>query len=236
MEEAPMFSQFDNDNVEVYLKRLNSQLKRMPAEERAEVHQELRQHMDALIAAHMELDATLCQATDAALEQLGNPKQIGRRLFREWQQTAFPGERQVLPAILTVLMIHFACILGSLLIDQENWMSPILNQLPAWLLPYTILVAPPLVAGIVAVRRFPLGGLKGVILGHLGIPLMMLITIFYGGTTGTFFDMAHDSSGIIRMILLASSIWMGLGCGAGFLTRLIGQKRLGNRRRLRFQR
>ena len=83
-----MFSQFDNEEVEAYFNRLNAQMKKMPTEDRAEMHQEVRQHLEALAAAHEELGATPREAAEAALRQFGEPRYIGKRMFVEWRHSS----------------------------------------------------------------------------------------------------------------------------------------------------
>lgn len=81
-----MFSLHDPE-VDSYFQRLNAPLRRMPSEERADLHAELRQHLDALLAAYAELGCTHTEAVGAALARLGNPRVVGRGLMREWRRT-----------------------------------------------------------------------------------------------------------------------------------------------------
>lgn len=70
--------------VEAYLSEMTRQMGAMPAEQRAEIHEELRQHLDALIAAHEEVGTPPAEAVGAALAQFGAPRKLGRKLRREW--------------------------------------------------------------------------------------------------------------------------------------------------------
>lgn len=81
-----MLSQFDDEETAAYFERLNAPLRKMPQADRAELHAELRQHLDALAAAHEELGASPDEAAHAALKQFGDPVKIGRRLFDEWRR------------------------------------------------------------------------------------------------------------------------------------------------------
>ena len=53
-----MFSPLNDPQVEHWFQRLNAPLKRLPAEERTQIHQEVRQHLEALAAANEELGSS----------------------------------------------------------------------------------------------------------------------------------------------------------------------------------
>ena len=50
-----MFSPLNDPQVEEWFQRLNAPLQRLPLAERVELHTEVRQHLDALVAANKEL-------------------------------------------------------------------------------------------------------------------------------------------------------------------------------------
>ena len=81
-----MFSPLDDPQLEQWFVRFNAPLKRLPAEERAALHLEVRQHLEALAAANEELGSSPEEASVLALEQFGDPKIIGKRLSQEWRQ------------------------------------------------------------------------------------------------------------------------------------------------------
>jgi hypothetical protein len=82
-----MFSPLNDPQVDQWFQRFNAPLRRLPAAERAELHQEVRQHLDALAAANEELGSTPEEAWELALMQFGDPAQIGRKMYQEWQQS-----------------------------------------------------------------------------------------------------------------------------------------------------
>ena len=153
-----MFSQFDDEDVAIYFERLNAPLKKVPPEARAEMHQELRQHLDALAAAHEELGATPEEAKAAALRQFGDPAKIGRRLFQEWEATCRPplpaNKRTLLWACGVYLLTYFG--FGALVVQGEwflHWQrSTLLNQNVMFGVWYGLA---PFVAGVVAAFWFP---------------------------------------------------------------------------------
>ena len=79
-----MLHQPNDEQLDHFFQRLNKPLKRMPQPARTELHQELRQHLDALIAAHEELGSPPEEAFQLALRQFGDPAKVGRKLWWEW--------------------------------------------------------------------------------------------------------------------------------------------------------
>ena len=137
-----MFSQFDNEEMENYFNGLNAQLKRMPAADRAEAHQELRQHLDALIAAHEELGATPQEATEAAIRQLGDPVKMGRKLFQEWQLSRCGHALSTFVPILCASALLFTVTIGCA-------STPVHRGTPEWFCDVFIFGIPPIVTGSV---------------------------------------------------------------------------------------
>ncbi len=80
-----MLNPLNSGEMDDYVQRLNAQLRKMPPQERAEVNQELRQHLEAQAQAHEELGATPAEAMQSALRSFGDPRRIGRRMFCEWK-------------------------------------------------------------------------------------------------------------------------------------------------------
>ena len=68
-------------SVDDYMAHLARELKPLPAAARDEHLRELRQHVEQLIAAR----AGQPDAVQGALSQMGNAKQVGRRLAGEWR-------------------------------------------------------------------------------------------------------------------------------------------------------
>ena len=97
-----MFSPLNDPQVEHWFQRLNGPLKRLPAEQRAELHAEVRQHLEALAKANEELGSTPEEAWEHALTQFGDPGKFGKKMAQEWQQGK-TGFRADLAAILSVI-------------------------------------------------------------------------------------------------------------------------------------
>lgn len=80
-----MFSPLNDPHIEDWFQRLNAPLKRLPADERTQLHLEVRQHLDALAAANAELGSSPDEARRFALEQFGDPSRFGKKMVQEWQ-------------------------------------------------------------------------------------------------------------------------------------------------------
>jgi hypothetical protein len=81
-----MFSEFNTEQMEQYFHQVNRSLGKMPPQERAELHSELRQHLDGLIDAYQEMGLPPDEALRATLIRFGDPRKIGRRMYWEWQR------------------------------------------------------------------------------------------------------------------------------------------------------
>ena len=233
-----MFSQFDNEEVEAYFNRLNAELKKMPPEDRAEMHQEIRQHLEALAAAHEELGATPREAAEAALRQFGDPIKIGRRLFREWKQSLPRASRGELSVILCVLMVHFSAIslmlFGGMQMTMPIYWRLFNHWVPIQLNFWVPFLAAPLLAGTVAGVLFPRRAVKASFIGHLFVPALLFIPELLSNGSGV---MAGHSVGIDTAVYVpdigiasgfslyweGSFIWLLLGCVSAFV---IGRLRL----------
>ena len=78
-----MFSPLSDPHVDEWFQRFSGALKRLPAAERADLHQEVRQHLESLVAANEELGSSPQEAWQLAMAQFGDPAKIGWRLRRE---------------------------------------------------------------------------------------------------------------------------------------------------------
>ena len=78
-----MFNQLESRALDQWFQRFNTALRRLPAAERADLHQEVRQHLDSLVAANEELGSSPDEAWELALAQFGDPARIGRRISWE---------------------------------------------------------------------------------------------------------------------------------------------------------
>ncbi len=146
-----MFSPLENEELDRWFQRLNAPLKRLPADERAEVHQEVRQHLEALAAANEELGSTPEEAWELAQIQFGDPGKFGRRMAREWHQSR-TGFRAEMSAILFGLEIQ--TLMWFVAVGLPSIGIPMLAVILLWLSVTEILLY------IIMGRRYPLQAIK----------------------------------------------------------------------------
>jgi hypothetical protein len=77
-------SSLREQKIELYLKRLTAHLIWMPRREKDEVRQEVRLHLEALIATHEFEGKSEEETVEAALHQFGDPRKIGKEMARSW--------------------------------------------------------------------------------------------------------------------------------------------------------
>lgn len=149
--------------IEDYLDRVVAPLvEEVPHARRRELRAELGAHLEALVAAHLELGATPEAAVSAALQQFGSPRQVGREWLRAWRQVE--PTRPASP--LRTAGVGFLCFLtASLFAWTANSTAVAIgsNQVGGWLLFNSVLfpVAAGLLTGILSRRRHGFGALLG---------------------------------------------------------------------------
>lgn len=150
-----MFSPLNDPSVDQWFQQFNAPLKRLPVEERAQLHTEVRQHLEALVVANEELGSSPEEAWVHALVQFGNPRALGERLAHEWR------ESRVVPrlgwhAIGFGVGLHFVWIIANALL--EHFQAKTDNSASAM----TFLAYGSAILMSVAVgRRYPTQAIKG---------------------------------------------------------------------------
>jgi hypothetical protein len=149
--------------IEDYLDRVVAPLaEEVPHARRRELRAELGAHLEALVAAHLELGAIPEEAVSAALQQFGSPRAVGQEWLRSWRRveparpasplrTAGIGLLCFLPASL------FAWLANNAAVAIGN------SQVAGWLLFNSLLfpVAAGLLTGLLSRRRHGFGALLG---------------------------------------------------------------------------
>ena len=77
-----------HQQLESYLEQVKRQLKSLPPEQQAEELQEIRQHLQCLIASNTERGDSEDKAVVSAIHQFGNSKLVGRALKQAWDRRA----------------------------------------------------------------------------------------------------------------------------------------------------
>lgn len=161
--------------LDTYLSTLDNEIKTLPLEERITAREELRQHLDAMIAAEVELGATQSVAIDTAVKNFGNAKELGQRMRIE-------SERNLLPAPLRRVLILFAAVLLA-----QSALFLFAGELLGGVGRFAAMVIVGLGAGMYAERRRPNFALTGAmmlfVLGGYLCPVLLL---------GMYFDSASS--------------------------------------------
>jgi len=76
-----MSSPPNNTRVEEWFQQLEKAARYLPGDEREKLHQELRQHLESIVADNINAGQSAEEAWAVALGQLGNPGQIGRKVY-----------------------------------------------------------------------------------------------------------------------------------------------------------
>jgi hypothetical protein len=96
------------DPIALYLDMVEARLKSFPPDVRAEIWRELRQHLEATVAACEELGDSREAAIDAALQRFGEPTQIAERFRRAWHTTP-PREKVPRSTLSSPFSRRFSC-------------------------------------------------------------------------------------------------------------------------------
>lgn len=175
-----MLNPFEDEALDRWFQRFNAPLKRLSAEERAELHQEVRQHLEALAAANVELGSTSEEALQHALVQFGNPTRIGRKMYQEWQHGRTESCADMKAIMFGYGLQAIRGVVGqSLFFYPQNGTLSHLNPLLLWMLgfPATALI------GFGIGRKYPQQALKSALLWPFLWPvgLWAEATILYNG-------------------------------------------------------
>lgn len=97
-----------NPRLEQYVETIRLRLKSLPAQQRDEEVREIRQHLDALVAAQTAAGLSEDQAVDVAIRQFGHAAEIGNDL-RQSQPQRLRGMMPVVAiyAVSVVLILVF---------------------------------------------------------------------------------------------------------------------------------
>ncbi len=204
-----MFSPLNDPQVEQWFQRLNAPLKRLPAQERAELHQEVRQHLEALVAANEELGSSPQEAWGHALQQFGDPAHIGRRLAWEWRRS----QGWVSPdmaAVLYTLGAHIVFTAFLILCTVLVMTAFQVYDKAGTVFTLEYLVGVPTLAGAAVGNRFPNRALTGAFYAAVAWPFFPFMVGAAMSTTCLHF------ADLLQVVLWPAG-WLMLGCGAAYL-------------------
>jgi len=211
-----MFSPLNDPQVEEWFQRLNAPLQRLPLAERVELHTEVRQHLDALVAANKELGSPPEEAWELALTQFGDPTRIGRKMYREWQQSR-TGFRADMKAILFgygLQAIRGVVVQSLFPFWPQNGISPHPNPLLLWMLgfPMTVLIS------VVIGRKYPYHALKSALLWPFLWPIGTWVAIVTAHKMGwTPLTIIETLSVMLLHLITYNGSTILLSCAAAYL-------------------
>ena len=204
-----MFNPLQNEALDQWFQRFNAPLKRLPAEERAELHQEVRQHLESLVAANEELGSPPQEAWEHALMQFGDPARIGRRLAWEWRRGrgwVSPDMTAVLYGLGAHVVIASALIFCTVLVMTVFQLYD--NSGTTFIVEY--LVGVPTLVGAAIGRRFPDRALTGAFHAAVAWPLLPLMV-------ACAVSMTRLNIPDLLSVMLWPAAWLTLGCGAAYV-------------------
>ncbi len=216
-----MFSPLENEELDRWFQRLNAPLKRLPAAERQALHEEVRQHLDALAAANEELGSMPEDAWKHALTQFGEPDKFGKRMAWEWRRKhGFVG-----PQVGAILYGIAVCSASMAALAVVNWlvmavpywvMNIILNQNPFPILPCGLLGIP-LVTGALVGLKYPREALKGALHAACILPGVPAAAVFWAMLRPCLAMPERINWQIFTEMDLAFPLWLSLTCVAAYI-------------------
>jgi hypothetical protein len=218
MEEHPMFSPLNDPQMEQWFQRLNAPLKRLPAADRIELHEEVRQHLYALVAANRELGSSPQEAWEHALTQFGDPTRIGRHLAWEWRR----GRGWVSAEMAVVLCgvgLHLAASAGLIALFcivsflDYFFSERILGRGAGWLMTAGYFVGVPVLTGLRLGCKYPRQALTGAFYALLALPVIPLLSAAGLSALQTPEEMWREAV----VITGVSAGMLSLTCGAAYL-------------------
>ena len=212
-----MLNSQDNEELDNWFQRLNAPLKYLPPGERQQLHEEVRQHLDALAKANEELGSTQEEARQFALAQFGDPTKIGRRMAWEWRR----GQELLSPDMAAVLYgigVHVAASAGlvalfciAAVLDYFSG-ERILGK-AGGLVTAGYFVGIPILAGFKLGRKYPRQALTGAFYAFLVLPVLPLLSAAALSVVQTPGEMWRIAAAAVG----ASAGMLSLTCGAAYL-------------------
>ncbi|MBC8140565.1 MAG: hypothetical protein H7Y38_03905 [Armatimonadetes bacterium] len=92
--------------LDSYLATLGKEIAPLPPEERDAAQVELRQHLEAIVAAETELGTPPAQAVENALTQFGDARTLGKTMRQTWNERLVPTDLHV-----ALVRLHFLTLI-----------------------------------------------------------------------------------------------------------------------------
>lgn len=116
--------------LEQYIETVETRLRALPPEQRNNEVEEIRQHLESMVAAHVELGYGEQEAVELSLTQFGKAERVGKDLNR----VHLRNERRLVPIqiVLVILLSQFVIyqlvpIETSALLALSHWPDPVVR-------------------------------------------------------------------------------------------------------------
>jgi hypothetical protein len=199
----------------------------LPFPQRQELRAELRDHLQALVAAQEERGSSHDAAVVTALRQFGDPRRLACRWAREWSRESSPAPHRsawsAIPAALACF--GFASAIGLLLmLAEELRLVHGFTRALAWGFSLYLL---PLLAGLTTGLAAPARHAMGAFFALAAIiPCLALVYLTNDIPTG----LEPQVEACLELAWTQLFLWVPVGCGSAVLGGRL-QNRLALRRR-----
>lgn len=209
-----MFSPHDSPAVKDWFQRFDAASRRLPAGERASQREEIQQHLEGLVAAKIAQGQPIGVAWEAATRQFGDPTQIGRKMYQEWQQ-GHSWLRSDVASIfcatsISLVMMTLGSSLLHLWVHSHGWQSV------TWAIRFPLSFGVTATAGLVIGLQYPLQALKATFYG---------VSLIYMWTWATWLlrvaqapiEQVMQVTLFIGAAALYAALWIAISVGAAYL-------------------
>ena len=155
-----------NERLELYLASVQSALRLVPAWHRASETEELRGHLEELIAARQAAGTGEEAATSEALTQFGAPDTVAQGLQNAFWRARFLSRDSIPVAIVATVAIAALLIMATSPLIR----LPYPNRLLFWIVTHSVFLSISLAAGALTALIAPRSAVYGA----------MLLTLFFG--------------------------------------------------------
>ena len=122
-----------NSQLDHYIETIEARLKSLSPARRQEEMQEIRQHLEALVAGHRIAGLSEDEAVEAAIRQFGHAEQVGQELSKasRWQ-----GMRSFWLPLVYILTVAVNLVIFAINDNPDTWFAKLVMafSLPAGIL------------------------------------------------------------------------------------------------------
>ncbi len=230
---ATSYATVEAADLTPFLDEILGRLRSIPADMHGEIRQEMRAHLDSLIAAHEELGLDRADATIAAIGQFGDSRQIARRYRQAWQRTESSGGQRAamrdalatFGGAMTILLSVHTVTFNALFSVARTNAAEIRMLLTLGMLG-TLGLLLPILAGIRVGRRSPRYAASSALVALLPLSAFALPLLHWDGVAFPCYSrFVWTVASLYSITGLASLVWLPVGTIAALITSLIIRRR-----------